>query len=87
MISKEKDKEFWMNKEWRITTYVIISTLIFYSLFVTIAMITDLPILIGVPCELIPLFAIISAIIYFVIFRVVLLRKYRGRTERPAESP
>ena len=84
MNVQENKKEFWMNQEWKITTYALISSLIYYGLFVTIAIITDLPSLIGLPYLFVPLFALVSAFLYFVVFRTVLLKAARRRTNRSA---
>lgn len=68
------------NKNWIATTYAAISALIFYGLFLTIAIISDLENLIGIPLGLIPIVALVGAFISFLIFRSMLIRANRRGT-------
>ena len=74
MQEQEKDKEFKFNENWEITTYAIVSALIFYGIFLTVAIITDLPEILNISGAVIPIFAIISTMIYFIIYKRILQR-------------
>ena len=65
------------DKHWIATTYAAISALIFYGLFLTIFIISNLETIIGLPISLIPFCALIGAIMVFIIFRFLLIRSYR----------
>jgi len=63
-----------VNGGWMDTTYIVVSALIFYALFVTVSIIS------GRVDILTPLSALISTAIYFVISWIIKARTRRGRT-------
>ena len=62
------------NGGWMVTTYAIISALIFYAIYVTVSLVS------GRADLLTPVSAMISTAIFFVIFWTILVRTRRNRT-------
>ena len=63
------------NGGWMVTTYAIISALIFYAIYVTVSLVS------GRADLLTPVSAVISTAIFFVIFWTILVRTRRNRTD------
>lgn len=68
---------YYPSRKWIATTYATISALIFYGLFLTIAVITGWPEYAGIPIVFLPIYAVISTIIFYIIETIFIGRAIR----------
>lgn len=68
------------NESWIATTYALIGALLFYGIYLTVAIISGIADILGIADVLIPASGAISTVIFYVIYRTILIRALRRGT-------